>query len=332
MVTSHDVAKLAKVSQTTVSRAFRDNCYINPETKQKVLEAAKKLGYYPNYAAKALKHQKSKIIGLLFANANNSFYMSLTQAVESYANERGYRLMLSFTDEDPKKERKYLESFISSRVDGLIYIPVSTDNSDLVDTLSTFDIKVMQFVRELYPQLNTFSINDEYGAYLAVKRLINLGHRQILLPEFDINRTTSKKTAGYLRAFRESGLEADPSLIIYLPFDVDYVSSITYALSEYGATAILSSNSILTVSALKACERLGLSIPDDISFIAYDDNEWLDFMKIDTVAHPMSEIGSQMISSLIDLIENDDSSEAQPQIHTIKPFLLMRNSVKKLSV
>ena len=164
MITSHDVAKLAKVSQTTVSRAFRDDCYIHPETRKKVLEAANKLGYFPNYSAKCLKKKQSKIIGLLLSNYNNKFYTTITQSIESHMNENGYRLMLTFSDEKPDKERKYLESFISSRVDGIIYMPVSRSNEDLVKATAQFDIKVLQFTRNLYDYLDAFFIDDELGA------------------------------------------------------------------------------------------------------------------------------------------------------------------------
>ena len=331
MITSHDVAKLAKVSQTTVSRAFRDDCYIHPETRKKVLEAANKLGYFPNYSAKCLKKKQSKIIGLLLSNYNNKFYTTITQSIENHMNENGYRLMLTFSDEKPDKERKYLESFISSRVDGIIYMPVSRSNEDLVKATAQFDIKVLQFTRNLYDYLDAFFIDDELGAYMATRYLINMGHRQILIIESEVNRGASLKVKGYQRAFAEAGMELNSGSILYLNADVDSTSSIAYSASDLRSTAIISSSSMFTLSALKACQCLNLRIPDDISFISYDDNEWLDFMHIDSVAHPMDEIGEMISDFLLNMINSKESAdEHKPIIKMIKPHLVVRNSVKRI--
>ena len=331
MITSHDVAKLAKVSQTTVSRAFRDDCYIHPETRKKVLEAAEKLGYFPNYSAKSLKKKQSKIIGLLLSNYNNKFYTKITQSVESHMTDNGYRLMLTFSDEKPDKERKYLESFISSRIDGLIFIPVSRKNEDLVKAMAGFDIKVLQFTRNLYDYLDTFFIDDEFGTYMATKYLLNMGHSRILIIESEVNRESSLKIAGYRRAMEEAGAECVPGCVLYLDTDAD-TSLIAYAASDLRPTAVISSSSMFTLSALKACQCLNLKIPDDISFISYDDNEWLDFMHIDAVAHPMDEIGENISDFLLEMINSKDDPETHaPVVRMIKPHLVVRNSVKRLT-
>lgn len=332
MITSHDVAKLAKVSQTTVSRAFRDDCYIHPETRKKVLEAAEKLGYFPNYSAKSLKKKQSKIIGLLLSNYNNKFYTKITQSVESHMTDNGYRLMLTFSDEKPDKERKYLESFISSRVDGLIFIPVSRKNEDLVKAMAGFDIKVLQFTRNLYDYLDAFFIDDEFGTYMATKYLLNMGHSRILIIESEVNRESSLKIAGYRRAMEEAGAECVPGCVLYLDTDADTASLIAYAASDLRPTAVISSSSMFTLSALKACQCLNLKIPDDISFISYDDNEWLDFMHIDAVAHPMDEIGENISDFLLEMINSKDDPETHaPVVRMIKPHLVVRNSVKRLT-
>ena len=200
MVTSQDVARLANVSQATVSRAFREDVYINPETKKKVLKAAEELGYYPNYSARSLKNQKSGIIGLMLSDADNMFYTKLTKSMEKYMKLRGYRLMLTYNDEDPDKERECLESLISSRVEGVFCIPVSERNRDLYDVMRKNGIHVVQVIRKMYDDLNTVVINDEMGGYLATSYLLDRGHRNILITEYGFNEKMPVRNGASLRS------------------------------------------------------------------------------------------------------------------------------------
>ena len=166
---------------------------------------------------------------------------------------------------------------------------------------------------------------------MATRYLINIGHRQILIIESEVNRGASLKVKGYQRAFAEAGMELNSGSILYLNADVDSTSSIAYSASDLRSTAIISSSSMFTLSALKACQCLNLRIPDDISFISYDDNEWLDFMHIDSVAHPMDEIGEMISDFLLNMINSKESAdEHKPIIKMIKPHLVVRNSVKRI--
>ncbi len=329
MVTSQDVARLANVSQATVSRAFREDVYINPETKKKVLKAAEELGYYPNYSARSLKNQKSGIIGLMLSDADNMFYTKLTKSMEKYMKLRGYRLMLTYNDEDPDKERECLESLISSRVEGVFCIPVSERNRDLYDVMRKNGIHVVQVIRKMYDDLNTVVINDEMGGYLATSYLLDRGHRNILITEYGFNEKMPVKTAGYMRAFQERGLSSEYAHILDLPFGVDTSALIAGAIVSNNATAIITSNSPMTISALKACKNQGLEIPRDISFIAYDDSPWLDLLNITAMTHPMEDIGKSMADMLYKMLD-DSAVPPRPVSLEVKPYLLLRNSIRQV--
>ncbi len=329
MVTSQDVARLANVSQATVSRAFREDVYINPETKKKVLKAAEELGYYPNYSARSLKNQKSGIIGLMLSDADNMFYTKLTKSMEKYMKLRGYRLMLTYNDEDPDKERECLESLISSRVEGVFCIPVSERNRDLYDVMRKNGIHVVQVIRKMYDDLNTVVINDEMGGYLATSYLLDRGHRNILITEYGFNEKMPVKTAGYMRAFQERGLSSEYAHILDLPFGVDTSALIAGAIVSNNATAIITSNSPMTISALKACKNQGLEISRDISFIAYDDSPWLDLLNITAMTHPMEDIGKSMADMLYKMLD-DSAAPPRPVSLEVKPYLLLRNSIRQV--
>lgn len=230
--------------------------------------------------------------------------------MEKYMKLRGYRLMLTYNDEDPDKERECLESLISSRVEGVFCIPVSERNRDLYDVMRKNGIHVVQVIRKMYDDLNTVVINDEMGGYLATSYLLDRGHRNILITEYGFNEKMPVKTAGYMRAFQERGLSSEYAHILDLPFGVDTSALIAGAIVSNNATAIITSNSPMTISALKACKNQGLEIPRDISFIAYDDSPWLDLLNITAMTHPMEDIGKSMADMLYKML--DDSGGPSP--------------------
>lgn len=330
MVSSRDVAKLANVSQSTVSRAYREDVYIDPATKKRVLDAAQQLGYYPNLSARSLRNQQSGIIGLMLTDVNNLFYASLTKYVERYATQKGYRVLLTYNDEDPEKERQCLETLISSRAEGILAIPVSRQNEDMYRVIRNNGISTVQLIRPLYEDMNTVIVNDEQGCYIATKYLLEQGHRRIIITEYSFNQLLPAKLLGYRRACEEFGVDPEPG-ILNLPFADNLDGIIAGAIAEYGATAVISSTLPFTLATLKACESCGLSIPEDISILAYDDNDWLDFLGITTITHPMKQIGDDMIDILIRDIEAYRNREEQPvEKVLVKPYLLLRQSVRKL--
>lgn len=336
MVTSQDVARLANVSQSTVSRCFRGEGYVNSKTRTKVLKAAGELGYYPDYFARGMKSKKSGIIGLILPDYNNIFFSTLMKSIETYLKQRGYRLMLAYHDEDEKKERECLEIMMSSRADGLFIVPAADTeaNVDLYDTMQRNGVKIVQLIRRLHSDINTVMIDDEMGGYLAAKYLLDQGHRNIVITEYGFNEKAPTKTMGFLRAYREKGEDTKNAHIIDLPFSVDLTAIIAGAIMSNKATAIITSNIPITINALEACKRQNLSVPDDISLIAYDDSPWLDLLNITAIAHPMSDIGKDMANMMLSMLDGITEEKEKPEVGqsliAIKPYLVLRGSVKTL--
>lgn len=296
------------------------------------MDAAKTLGYFPNYTARSLKNKKSGIIGLILADADNMFYSALTKSIERYVNARGYRLFLAYNNEDAAKEREYLESFISSRVEGILCMPVSSENRDLYDIMKANQISVLQVIRKLYTDVDTVTVSDEMGAFIATKYLLERGHRNILITEYGFNEKSPVKTAGYRRAYEEMGIPFRENLVLDLPYGIDVTGLIAGAIAENSATAIISANQLMTLATLRAAKQQRLHIPEDISLIAYDDSEWLEFLDITAITHPMEEIGRNMAKALFDSIEekNNGIAESETKFIEVKPYLLLRNSIKNL--
>lgn len=330
MVSSRDVAKYARVSQSTVSRAFRQDVYIDPATKQRVLDAARQLGYYPNLLARSLKNQYSGIIGLMMTDPNNTFFASLIKQVEQNVTQRGYRLLLTYNDEDAGKERLCMESLLSSRADGILVMPVSQENQELYRMTQFNGISTVQIFRPKYDDLNTVTVNDELGAYTATKYLLEQGHRKIIMTEYSFNQELPAKTLGFRQACEEYGVDPEPE-ILNLPFEDNLDGLIAGAIASTGATAIIGATIPITLEILKACQSNGLRIPEDISIIAYDDSEWLDFLGITTITHPMQQIGRSICDILFQNIESAKQGQACPTRNvSVKPYLLLRKSVRKL--
>jgi DNA-binding LacI/PurR family transcriptional regulator len=328
MVSSRDVARLAKVSQSTVSRAYREDVYIDPNTRKRVFDAARQLGYYPNLSARSLRNQQSQIIGLMLSDPNNAFFASLTQHIERCVTQRGYRLLLTYNEENAEKERFCTESLISSRAEGILAMPVSKQNEDMYQIMRNNGIGTVQLIRQTYDNLNTVMVNDELGAYIATKYLLEQGHRRIILTEYSFNQELPAKILGYRRACEEFGIDPEPG-ILNLPFTMGLDGFIAGAIARYRATAIISANLPITLATLKACESCGLKIPEDLSIVAYDDSEWLEFLKITTITHPMQQIGDSMVDVLFRDIEAFRKGEQpEPETVSIQPYLLLRQSVK----
>ena len=330
MVSSKDVARAAKVSQSTVSRAYREDGTIDPITRQHVLEVARKLGYYPNFSARSLRNNQSRIIGLMFSDPNNAFFASLTKRIEEYVTQKGYRLLLTYNDEDVKKERNCLESLISSQAEGILTMPVSKENEDMYRIMRNNGISTVQLLRPVYSDMNTVVVDDELGGYIATKYLLEQGHRRIIITEYSFNQMLPAKTLGYQQACEEYGLDPKPG-ILNLPFDMNLDGIIAGAIARSGATAIISSTMPMTMETLKACNSMGIRIPEDLSIVAYDDSEWLDILGISTITHPMKEIGDSMVEVLFHNIEaKRNCQQVSPEKISVKPYLLLRKSVRKL--
>lgn len=334
MVNSRDVAKLADVSIATVSRVFSDDPKVRLKTKLKVLKAAERLGYSPNLHARSLKNNKSGLIGIILDDSENVFYTVLTKHIEQYLDSYGYRLLLTYSNEDSMTERNCLETLLASRVEGIIFMPVSTKNADVVGRIRQTKTPILQCFRKSYSNLDSYYVDDEKGAYIATKHLLDNGHTNILVTDYGDLDDTPPKIKGYLKAFDDSGVTLCQDNIVKIPFESDSIKIIYDAIIKQNPTSIITLNSIMTASALSAFNQLRLKIPDDISIIAYDDNIWLTLLNITAITHPMDQIGKNIVNLLIGTLIPKDKEESEIITHyldeKIDPSLTVRNSVKNL--
>lgn len=311
-----DVARTCGVSIATVSRAFNKDSVIKTETRIKILETAESMGYTPNMVARGLKRSKSQTVGIIIPSIDNYFYIDALKYIEIELQKRGYRLIVSFIFHGVTEERDALEAMSSARLEALIIFPRSRINEEYIKKLSV-QSKIIQLFTAPYDEYDSLVIDDVYGIESAVRYLIDRGHRRILYIGGD------SRVKGYENVFAERGIQYDPALI-----------SLEWLLDEQKISGIIKSTGPTAVIAVArqaeavwcALNHMKAVIPEDISFIANDDVNWVKMFGITSVSHPLEEIAARLIERLFFIISN----ESEPQKITICPFITERSSVKSI--
>lgn len=323
MTTSKDVAKLAGVSVSAVSRAFRDDTYISKEKKDKIMAAAEALGYTPNLLARNLKRQKSKIIGLIYSDIDNPFFSTMTRVMEYELRQLGYRLIISHSNEDAGLEADNLGILAGHQVDGIIFTPISEKNRKLVTQLHKRGIPLVQMFRTMYDELDSVVVDDVNGAYQATKHLLEQGHSNILLLNV-VNPYGPDRFLGYQQAFAEAGIPFQPSHVVQVPYQEKQV--IHQALDSLKPTAVIAGTNAIGREVFMHCKAGGQAIPRDMGLIVFDDVHWTEMLDITAIQQPMEYLSLSACRAILDRIEGSVEPKS-PLAISLKPALIKRTSV-----
>lgn len=300
------VAQRAGVSSATVSRVLANKPYVRPEVRERVWQAVRELGYRPNRVARSLRAQRSKIIGLIISDIQNPFFTSVVRAIEDAAYEKGYSILLCNTDEDPQKERFYLELMVDENVSGIIVCPTRESVSHIQDypiPLVTLDRRVVNV------DTDAILLDNVESAAKLVSHLIANGHRRIGAvigtPDFTTGR---ERCEGYLAALRAHDIPFEPALLIQVSPKTDAGYSAAEHLLDLPLppTAIFAGNNLLTLGALKAVRARGLHIPRDVALAGFDEMPWSALVEpgITVIEQPTYELGRTAAEVLLRRLEN----------------------------
>lgn len=275
-VTLKDVAEAAQVSISTASRALGGGGLASERTQQRLMRIARELGYRPNPIARGLKTGQSRLIGLLIHNLTNASFQVMAEVIQARLKTLGYQMLLCIAGDDPQQESDTLTTLADHRVDGLIVVPTGKNGAHLKALAK--DIPIVCLVRrDDGTDLETVLADDAEGAYAGTRYLIGLGHRRI---GFIVGRpdTTSgrERLSGYVRALREASIPMDDTLIHAGHFEPETGAASCrklFALST-PPSAIFVANHEATLGALQVIAERGLSIPDDLSLLCYEDMPW----------------------------------------------------------
>lgn len=336
MINIRDIAKIAGVGVSTVSRVINNHPDVKEETRERVVEIIKENNYIPNNSARNLKKNNTKNIGVLIKGVFNPFFSEMLDTISKKISKAGYSMILEHHDYLSNDEMSNLLSIIKEkRLQGVICLG---GNFSEVNSYDNQDIEVPivltsidhQYVKDL-KKFSSVSIDNEEAAYAATKFLINCGHRKIALilgDDYDYG-IGSLREKGYLRALSDSNIEYDKELRILGNYDYRGAYEETIKLIEKNKeiSAIFAISDIMAVGSAKAIKDKGLKIGKDISVMGFDGMDISEFYSptLSTVRQPKSE----MAKISIDLLLNLMSEKTENQHVVLKTELIKRESTNK---
>lgn len=303
---SIDVAKLAEVSQATVSYVLsnRSDKAISEETRARVLEAADKLGYLPNRLADGILRGKTATIGVLMSDFAHSFNSQLLAGMENTLGDAGYRVLIAHNRNDPEHERRQVRMLMEHRVEGIVAVTdEQTIDAILIWIQEAHRAGVMVCVvddTKLSGSVDTVVSDDLAGAHQAVSHLIEVGHRRIAyLGAGDRASTSRERRAGYEAALRDHGIPLDPDLIVGHSYRRPEDPDITNLLDQPNPpTAVFAASDGLVAQALANLEPRNVRVPEDLAIVGYGNLEWSRYLGLSTVdqhAYAMGSAAAQRI-------------------------------------
>lgn len=337
-VTLKQIAKELDISISTVSKSLSNSREISEETRLKVQAFAKLFNYKPNNIALSLKNRKTKTIGVIIPEIVHHFFATVISGIENMANQHGYTFIICMSNESFDKEVLNIEMLANGSIDGFI-ISLSKETQFKSDFHHIAEVinrgmPVVMFDRvtnEIF--CDKVIIDDKLAAYDAVQYLIKLGKKKIaLVTTQDYVSVGKLRTDGYIKALLDNGLTFDEKLIVKIDELENWEYKIGELLSNKAIDAVLAVNEIFAVTIIKKANKLGLSVPNDLSVIAFTDGIISQYSTptITTISQNGHKMGQKAARMLIDQIEKEYSNEEEiAENYTteiIETFLIERES------
>ncbi len=327
MATIRDVAERAGVSVTSVSHVVNKSRIVTPELREKVLSAMKELNYRPNLMARSLRRKHSFTLGLILPDITNPYFAEIARHIEDASFEHGYSLIICNSDQDFSLESRYAQVLADKQVDGTILVSAGVNPSNSVAPILSMPFIMLD--REL-PQLPTDSIQSDnfQGGFLAASHLLSLNHRDFVCIVGPKNIHPSyNRLEGFRKALAEEGLHLDESALLQGDFSSESGYRQGKALLERNQlpTAIFAFNDLMAFGAITALAEHGISVPEEVSVIGYDDINQSSYFspRLTTVAQPHHEMGKMAVEKLLERIADKD---LPGRTFHFSPRLVLRNS------
>lgn len=336
MVTIYDIAKKANVSAMTVSRVINNTGKISEKTRRKVKQVMEELNYVPNHMARSLVTQQTKILYLLITDITNPFYTTLSRGAEDAARQSGYCLLFGNSDESLDKEKEYINTILTTRVDGVLIAPTGDLSFPHLKKLQQHHIPFVLLDREV-PGIDCDIVlgDSRDNGRRLVEYLISQGHRRIAMINGSSNISSARmRKQGYIDGLKLNDLPYDEKYVHETGFGSTHDWSDIEAWMEQMhpfPTALIAGNNVLAVETIKILKAKGYAIPQDLSVVGFDElgpySEVDPFLTvISQQAYQFGFIGMQM---LIERIQNKDNDSTWKKI-VLPSDLIIRRSVKKL--
>lgn len=322
MTTIRDVAKMAGVSVATVSRVLNKSGYVSQSSQEKVNQAVKALDYYPNEVARSLFQKQSNFIGLLLPDITNPFFPAIAKGVEDYVNKKGYSLLLGNIENDPEKEKEYLQIFSQNNVAGVI-TAVQGENKKFK--------KIPMVVLDRVDDAQKYSVHsDDYlGGCLAAKAIAERNPKKVVIMAGPTEVRGAKiRLAGNEDQFKKENIEYE--VFQTDSYQTDYAEETAKKLLKTfpNVDSVIASNDVYAIALIKEAFKNGLNVPEDIQIIGYDDMPFsrMVYPGLSTIGQPAYEIGMKGAQLLYHILERKKITNPQIQLDV---ELKIRESLRK---
>ena len=307
-----DIARIAGVTHSTVSRALRDSPLVNRETVERIQRIASEAGYRTSAAARSLVTRRSDTIGVVVTNIADPFVAGVVSGIEETADEHGLSVFLANSNADPEREVRVARKFEERRVDGII-VTASRVGAQYVPLFTHMQVPIVMLNNQHPSQFAHSVMIANVGASLdAVRHLMALGHRRIAyLGDRNGHQSDAERLAGYRQALEEGGLPFDPLLVAHgdgKPEGAENAIADVLALSQ-PPTAVFCYNDMSALGAMRQIRSRGLGIPADISIVGFDDLYISQYLNppLTTVRQPMRQMGRMAMETLLNIFAGAES-------------------------
>jgi LacI family transcriptional regulator, galactose operon repressor len=331
MANMQEIAKMAGVSLGTVSHVLNNTAKVREPTRKRVLEAVQAAGYQPSQLARALRRDKTNMIGMIIPDITNPFFPAVVRGAEDVAFSNGYRLVLCNTDNDHSKELVHLNELRTYLPAGLIVIP--SDFSDLTAQAESYRQAGTGVVCiDRLPKNwsgDSVTAGNEEGAYNATRCLLQMGHTKLAVITGPLHLTNAKeRLGGFKRAVHEARLHLFPEYVQEASFDKagGFSKAVVLLRLIPRPTAIFASNDMIALGALLAIREAGLRCPEDVSLMGFDDLDIAETTNpsLSSVSQSGYQLGTTAARILLDRLGGDKSRAK----HLVLPTSLkLRHSV-----
>jgi LacI family transcriptional regulator len=319
-VTIKDIASLAGVSYSTVSKALNNSPLVKEKTKNKIFRIANQLGYEPNFAAQSLVSKKSNTIGLLWPTVERAALSNLATHINNELENHSYSMILSINQIDSA-----IKLFNRLKVDGILLFDESYGNNS--GAIRSSSIPILCYGESGNSDIPSIDVDRRNAVFKAVEYLFQLGHRRIAYVGDVNHRIQQQKYIGFTEGMMKYGLQSHPDMVNNtngLGWQNGYEATKKLLGSSFGPTAIVSASYELTIGVLRAIKEAMLQVPKDISLISYDNIPQMEDLEVSmtAVGAPVEKVSKNIVQSLLDQINQNKSGTC----HSVETDLVIRES------
>ncbi|MHA6249038.1 LacI family DNA-binding transcriptional regulator [Pontibacter sp. CAU 1760] len=335
-VTIHDIANELNIAFSTVARALNDNPAISDATKKAVRETAQRLGYRQNKLASSLRSGQSNTVGIIVPSLDVTFFGSVVHGVEKIMNQNGYSILLYQSNEAFESEKKGIETFLNSRVSGIIAsVAKETTDYEHFAEIQRRRTPLLFFDRAVASlQVPSVTINDYKGGFMATEHLIRQGYKRIVhITARQSLSIFTERLRGYVDALKQYGLSVDESLIIYGDFSLEFgrqcIRELTERMVDFDAVFAL--EDFTAMGALQQLLAYQVRVPEDVGVIGFANESFAALVTpgLSSVDQQTLLMGEEAAELFLKVLRSESLPTSQPKRVVLDPQLVVRASTQR---